>query len=146
FTTNSTGALGSQSHAYADNGSYSVTVTVTDKDTAFGNAGFTTTVANVAPTASLGNDGPVAEGSAATISFSGQFDPSSTDTGAGFHYAYACDGASLTAATYASAGTGATKQCTFADNGTYTVRGRIFDKDGGFTEYTTPVVVNNVAP
>ena len=29
---------------------------------------------------------------------------------------------------------------------TRTVRARIIDKDGGFTEYTTTITVNNVAP
>src|SRR5439155_20848587 len=29
---------------------------------------------------------------------------------------------------------------------THTVKGRIFDKDGGYTEYSTNVTVRNVAP
>ena len=39
----------------------------------------TVTVNNVAPTADFTNDGPVDEGSPATVSFSNQFDPSSAD-------------------------------------------------------------------
>src|SRR5439155_12743037 len=89
------GSLGSRSHTYADNGSYTVTVTVTDKDSGSGSAQFTVTVANVAPTAALSNDGPVNEGGSATISFSGQSDPSSADTAAGFHYAYSCTNGDL---------------------------------------------------
>src|SRR5207253_8764279 len=85
------GSLGSASHTYDDNGSYTATVTVTDKDGASGQAQFDVTVANVAPTADLANDGPVDEGSPATISFSNQSDPSAADTSAGFHYAFACD-------------------------------------------------------
>src|SRR5262249_57637266 len=34
----------------------------------------------------------------------------------------------------------------FNDSGTYTVYGRVFDQDGGFTDYTTTVTVRDVAP
>jgi PKD repeat protein len=33
-----------------------------------------------------------------------------------------------------------------ADNGSYPVRARVFDQDSGFTEYTTQVIVTNLAP
>jgi hypothetical protein len=37
--------------------------------------------------------------------------------------------------------------CTYDDGpSSRTARARIIDKDGGFTEYTTTVTVNNVAP
>src|SRR5205823_14578251 len=36
--------------------------------------------------------------------------------------------------------------CTFVQQGGYTVRGRIIDKDGSANDYTTTVQVNNVAP
>src|SRR5207247_7832788 len=115
---------GSGSHTYDDNGTYTVKVTVTDKDGDSGDASFDVTVANIPPTATLGNDGPVDEGLPATISFSGQHDPSGADTSAGFHYAYSCSNGSLSSATYAGSGTAASKQCTFADNGVDTVRAR----------------------
>src|SRR5205814_4635233 len=50
FSMTSTGPLGMQSHTYADNGTYTVTVKVTDKDLAFDSKTFTVTVADVAPT------------------------------------------------------------------------------------------------
>src|SRR3989441_348747 len=141
------GTIPAQSHAFADNGSYTVTVKVTDKDRGYASSSFTVAVANVAPTATLANNGPVDEGSPATISFSGQHDPSNADTAAGFHYAYHCDGSVFAAAPlYATSGTSATNTCTFADNGTYTVRARIIDKDVGYSEDTTAVTVNNVPP
>jgi hypothetical protein len=142
----STGSLGNASHTYADDGEYTVTITVTDKDGGVGSATFKATVANKPPTATLGNNGPVVEGSPATISFTGQSDPSSADTAAGFHYAYACDNGSLATATYAGSGASASDSCTYADNGSYTVRARIIDKDGGFSEYTTVVSLTNAKP
>ena len=101
-------------HTYDDNGTYTVTVTVTDKDSASGSAAFTVTVANVAPTATLTNNGPVSEGSPATVSFSAQSDPSNADTTAGFHYAYSCSNGDLSGSTYAgTAGSTASTTCTF---------------------------------
>src|SRR5207248_1213068 len=107
----------------------------------------TVAIANVAPTATLGNDGPVPEGSPATIAFVDPSDPSSADLAAGLHYAFACDGNSLAAATYATGGADASTDCTFDDGpSNRTVRARVFDKDGGFAEYQATVAVTNVAP
>src|SRR2546425_161962 len=129
-----------------DIGRFPVRCRIIDKDG--GSSEYTTvvTVNNVAPTAALTNNGPVAEGNAATVSFGSQSDPSSADTAAGFHYAFACDNSSLAGATYAGSGASASTTCTFNDNGSFTVRGRIIDKDGGSSEYTTVMTVNNVAP
>ena len=99
------------------------------------------------PTATFTATSPIDEGSSSTLSFTAASDPSSTDTTAGFHYSFACDGmAASLASTYASAGTTSSTTCAFADNGSYTVKGRIFDKDEGYTDYSATVVVNNVAP
>src|SRR5438105_6412208 len=65
---------------------------------------------------------------------------------AGFHYVFSCFGSSLATATYATSGTSSSTTCAYPDNGSYTVRARIIDKDGGYTEYTTVVTVTNVAP
>ena len=124
-----------------------VQANATDSDNATGLfTTFDVHVNNVDPTADLGNDGPINEGGSATVSFSSQFDPSPADTTAGFHYAFSCTNASLAGATYAGSSTVASTSCTFNDSGTFTVRARIIDKDNGFTEYTTNVTVNNVAP
>lgn len=47
------------SHRYGDNGSFTVTVTVTDKDGGTGSAPFLLTVANVTPTATIDESGAV---------------------------------------------------------------------------------------
>jgi hypothetical protein len=73
-----------------DNGSRTVKGKIKDQDNAETEYSASVTINNVAPTATLSNNGPVNEGSSATISFSGQSDPSSVDTAAGFHYAYSC--------------------------------------------------------
>src|SRR5207253_9332959 len=75
-----------------------------------------------------------------------QFGPSSADTAAGFRHAYSCTNRSPYTTPYRSSAGDASHDCTYADNGTYTVKARIIDKDGGFSEYTTNVVVTNVAP
>jgi len=129
-----------------DDGTYEVTLTATDKDGGSGSTTATISVTNVAPTATLTNAGPVGEGSPVTVSFSNQFDPSSVDTQVGFHYAFSCTNGDLRGATHGSSGSTASTSCTFDDNGTYTVKGRIIDKDGGYSEYTTTVQVTNVPP
>ncbi len=130
---------------FDDNGSYTVYGRVFDKDG--GSTDYTTTVTvnNVPPTATFGNDGPVASGSPVTVSMTNPFDPSSADTSAGFHYSFATTSAGL-AATYGAAGASSSAPFTFNATGTYTVYGRIFDKDNGFTDYTTSVSVINTAP
>ncbi len=125
---------------------YAINVRVSDDDGGSDTAASSVDVDNVAPTASLGNTGPVDEGSPATISFSGAFDPSSADTSAGFRYTFDCVGTNDLAASYAAADSADSTTCTFDDNGTFTVYGRIFDKDDGYTQYTTDVTVDNVAP
>ncbi len=135
------------SHVYDDNGDFTITVSVTDKDGGSGTNSVAHTVRNVAPSATLGNSGPVNEGSPVTVSFSNQSDPSSGDTAAGFKYSFSCDNnpADL-ASTYAAASDNTSIQCTFGDNGSPSVLGRIFDKDNGYTDYSTTVSVSNVAP
>ena len=92
------------------------------------------------PIADFTNDGPANEGSSVTIAFTNQTDPGTLDT---FTYSfdlnndgvYEIAGQTLPSAIYVG-----------DDDGTYTVRGRITDDDGGFSEYTTTIQINNVAP
>jgi hypothetical protein len=129
-----------------DNATYVVLLTATDKDNGTSTKSASIVIANVAPTALLANNGSILEGTSVLVSFSGAFDPAVVDTEAGPRYVFACNGGSLAGATYATSTSTASTLCSFADNGTYIVRARILDKNDGFTEYTSTVVVNNVAP
>jgi hypothetical protein len=116
-----------------------VTITATDPQGATTSRSFALVVNNVAPTATFGSNGTGTGGAAVPVSFTDPADPSSVDTAAGFHYAYACDGGSLATATYADSTSDVSTTCTFTDTGDTTVRARIIDKDDGYTEYTTVV-------
>ena len=122
--------------------SKSASVTVSDGDGGSDSKSLAVTVNNIAPTATFGNTGPVNEGQTFTISLTSPQDPSSADSAAGFTYAFDCgDGLG-----YGSFSATASRSCATTDSGTRTVKGKIKDKDGGVTEYTGSVTVNNVAP
>jgi VCBS repeat-containing protein len=107
-----------------------------DTDTA------TITINNEAPTATFGDDSPVGEGSSFSLSLTSPFDPSNADTSAGFEYAFDCgDGSG-----YGAVGSSNSATCVTDDDGARAVKGKIRDKDGGETEYTASVTVNNEAP
>lgn len=80
-------------------------------------------------------------GATRTFAFKNPYDPSSVDTTAGFRYGFSLTQAGL-AADYANALTASTKVYTFPTAGTYTVYSRIFDKDGGYSEYVSQVSVS----
>src|ERR671937_410712 len=127
-----------------DNGSYTVSLTVTDNPGASSSSASNAAlnVANVAPSATFSTGGPVNEGQSFQLSLTGTTDPSSTDTTAGFQYAFDCgDGSG-----YGAFGASNTKTCSTTDDGTRSVKGKVKDKDGGVSEYTGSVTVNNVAP
>jgi len=127
----------SAQHTFDDNGSFTVAGRIADKDGGFTDYTTQVVVSNVAPTATLSNNGPVAEGSPVAVSFSGQYDPSAADA-AGFLYSYDWNNDG----TFDIADTSSASEAhTFSVAGTYVVTGRIKDKDGGFTDLKTNVVV-----
>ena len=132
------------SYTPTDQGSGTVDVTATDTEHTTTDS-FGWHALNVPPTADISNSGPIDEGGTATVSLTNPSDPSSDDTSAGFRYAFSCDGSSLPD-TYAAADPSSSTDCTFHDDGAYPVSARIFDKDDGYTDYSTTVHVNNVAP
>jgi hypothetical protein len=130
-----------------DNGSRSVKLKILDDDGGSAEYTGTVTIVNVAPTADgLEAPSPINEGSSSSLSLKSPADASSVDA-ASLKYSFACDGldGSL-AANYAAAGATNSASCSFADNGSFTVKGRVYDKDGGGTTYIATVVVNNVPP
>src|SRR5262249_52736966 len=130
-----------------DNGSYVVSVQATDKDGGTGSTTATLVVTNVAPTATFSAPASVNEGSTATVSFSGQSDPSGADTGAGLRYSYDFSNDGTLEITNSTSASGKVPGPYLDDGpGKRTVHGRINDKDGGFTNYTVSITVNNVAP
>ncbi|MGB5049183.1 MAG: choice-of-anchor Q domain-containing protein, partial [Caldilineaceae bacterium] len=118
------------------------TATVTSSQTSPVSASVTVQWQNVAPTASLGNDGPVNDGQTAVVSFSSQRDPSSADTTSGFHYSYDFDNDGTFEITNTLAATATVPAGYLTGVTSRTVRGRIADKDGGYTDYTTTVTIN----
>jgi parallel beta-helix repeat protein len=146
---------GAKTHTYADGpATRTIVVSLEDENGIHPSAGlFTVTVDNVAPTATFGNLGSADEGSGGFVIFSGPSDASAADESAGFRYSYDFnnDGVfEIGNGTYAFGTTSnsATVPAAFlADGpGTRTIRGRISDRDGGFTDYLTTITINNVAP
>jgi PKD repeat protein len=130
FGDGTTGSGASPTHTYADNGSYTTTLSVTDSGGQGGTSSLVVTVANVAPTVQAGgaSSGVVknALGFTATAT-----DPSSVDTAAGFTYSWNFgDG---------TTGSGAVVTHAYALDGIYTVTVTATDKDGGQGQATTVV-------
>jgi hypothetical protein len=117
-------------------------VTITANDgTASTSTTFTLNVSNLAPTVTFNASTPVNEGSSISLSLTGAADASSIDA-ASLQFAFDCGlGAGYGAMSASSAAT-----CATTDNGSRTVKGKVQDKDGGSTEYTATVTINNVAP
>jgi PKD domain len=143
FDATSTGSLGTKPHTYADNGQYTVTVMVTDDDSA-DSAAFTVTVANVAPSTTPPADQSATEGASKEVDL-GSF----SDPGADSPWAVDVDwgdGSAHTTFNATSTGSLGTKPHTYADNGQYTVTVTVTDKDGVSDSHTFKVTVANVAP
>ena len=123
-----------------DNGSFTVTLVVSDgvNDPVSDDA--EVNVSNVAPTATLNAPANVNESDDINLSLTDPFDPSAEDTAAEFEYAFDCG------AGFGPFSAGNSAVCPTEDDATLTVRGQIRDKDGGVTEYDAVVTVNNVAP
>jgi hypothetical protein len=101
------------------------------------------TLKNAAPTATPVAPGLITYGGAATFSLTDAFDPSATDTAAGFHYAFALTADALDTVTYDSgSGTGASHNFTGLTVGEHTLYARVFDKDNGYTQYSTTIHVD----
>ena len=128
-------------HAYSDNGQYTVRLTVSDQTGAFNTTATAITVNNLAPTGtfSITPQYP-AEGSTYVLSITNVQDvaadlPSlqlALDCGDGRGYQSVAIGGSLA--------------CSAPNEVVRTARAQLQDKDGGVTPYSAPVTVVDVAP
>ncbi|VTS07896.1 PKD domain-containing protein [Tuwongella immobilis] len=162
-----TGTINDVFHTYADNGVYTVSVTVTDDDGGFQTKSFTVTVTNVAPLiTAIAADQTIDEGTKLSISKIVQFsdagfnNPLLMPTASSEKFTYSInwgDGSvpvtgSIPAGNVTQGSVGVLTTgfldafTTYADNGTYTVEVSIFDDDGGSAKSSFTVTVNNVAP
>jgi hypothetical protein len=120
-------------------GSHVVHGRITDSSGGFTDFATTITV-NALPTATFNNNGPVSQGSTATVSFSG-----ATGGSGGYTYSYDFNNDG-TYEISASASAQATVPASYLSSaGGHIVHGRITDSKGGFTDYTTTVTVNAVS-
>lgn len=137
------GTLASASHAYTDNGVYSVTVTVTDDDGGTDSDTFTETVANVAPVVTATSNKTAAEGATLTVAVPATYtDAGSADT----HTALIAWGDGSAATKAATGGNVASSSHAYADNGTYTVSVSVTDDDSGITTATFTATISNALP
>jgi len=131
---------------FPDNGPYVLSVTAKDKDGAVSApAVVNLNVADVPPTASFTNSGVQSEGADGMVSFTNQADVSAADMAAGFHYSYDFNNDGVFEIND-SPMSSIVVPGAFLTGGTAVVHGRIKDKDGGFTDYTTTFQLSNVAP
>jgi len=140
-TFNPSGDTGAtQSHAWMDDGTYTVAVRITDDDGSTDIATLSVTVGDLGPTSALTGDTSLDEGQAGNYDASGS--TSSPDTIAGYEWDWEYDGTTFNP----SGDTGATQSHAWMDDGTYTVAVRVTDDDGSTDIATLSVTVANVGP
>ncbi|MES2597722.1 MAG: cadherin domain-containing protein [Verrucomicrobiota bacterium] len=134
------------------------TVTITANDGALdGTTSFSLNVANVVPTGTFAASPTTTIENTSTppaVSFTSPVDPSSADTSAGLRYSFDFNNDGnweIGDGTYAG-GTTSSSQTVPATlfihpaPPTRTVKGRIIDKDAGFTDYTAVITINRAVP
>ena len=127
----------SVSYIYADDGTYTVTVTVRDDEGGVSSQTTTVTVSNVAPTiANLSGDTSGDEGASLTFSVDATDPAGANDP---LTYTWDFDDGSGT-------GAGQSVSHIYGDDGTYIVTVTVSDDEGGTTSQPTTVTVSNAVP
>ncbi len=139
FDASTQGAIDLTSHTYAQDGSYSVSVSVTDKDGMSDSGTFTISVANVAPVVEAGTGATIDEGG--TFSGAGNF----TDPGADSWTATVDYGDGSGVQPLGLSGKSFTLGHAYAQDGAYPVTVCVADDDEEACDGLT-VTVANVAP
>jgi len=121
-----------------DNGTYTVTLTVTDDDGGMGSDTMVVTALNANPIANAGDDQTVNEGS--TVNLNGSFSDAGNDSYSITWHVSASNGQVI------ADGHGSGFSFAAMDNGLYTVTYTVTDDDGGSGSDVVLVNVNNVAP
>ena len=113
---------------------YTVTFTVQTASGQAQSASTQVTATSVPPTATPPADVTIPEGTNVTLTFADPFSPASAVTAAGFRYSFALSSGQL-ASTYNAASTSPSVIFIGADIGTFTVYGRIIDKNNAYSDY-----------
>ena len=130
FGDGTTGTSVNPSHAYVDNGTYTVTLTVTDSRGAASSPVTTSaTIANVAPAVNAGANQTAIVGSPITVSATFS-DPGVSDAPWAYAFEWG-DGSPRTTGSTTSRTGPVSATHTYTKVGTYTVRVTVTDKDGG---------------
>ncbi|HEX4683622.1 MAG TPA: PKD domain-containing protein [Gemmatimonadaceae bacterium] len=127
------------SHVYADNGTFTAKLTVTDTHGAAATQTVSVVVANVSPTATLTAPATVNEGDSFTLAMTNVHDASAIDQQS-LQFEYDC-GSGFGAPT-----TDTSVRCSTVDNGARSAHVKVMDKDGGVMQYDADVIVQNVQP
>jgi PKD repeat protein len=130
-------------HVYADDGTYTVNLTVTDDDGAATSDTLTIVVGNAVPVVAAGGDLTVGEGELVSLLSPVFTDPGTADT----HTATIDWGDGTVEAGLVNAAAGTVSGThTYGDNGAYVVLVRVRDDDGGEATDSLAVTVANGAP
>ncbi|HEX4794932.1 MAG TPA: FG-GAP-like repeat-containing protein [Humisphaera sp.] len=101
---------------------------------------------NAPPTAVFLAGAPVPLGSAGRVAFFRSSDPSPADVAAGFKYSFDFNNVGTFEIADSPAAVATIPASFLTATGVHKIRGRIEDKDGGFTDYTTTVYAYKPAP
>src|SRR6185369_15126199 len=89
------------------------------------------------------NGGSVTLGNSGSVAFTNPSDPSNADVSAGFRYSFDFNNDGFFEVTDSTSAS-ATVPANYLTAGTHTIKGRIKDQNGGFTDYTTTITANSV--